>query len=286
MSLFINIIFLILSIAFYTMVERKMLSLMMMRVGPNKPSFLGLLVPLMDAMKLLTKNLMNLKLGIKIYMNMGPMMNFILMLLLWGIMPIIAKESCIWSMLWFLSLSGLGVYSMFLSGWGSDSKFSFLGSLRSVAQTISYEITLGILLICLIINTFGFNIEVFKEYEVILSWSMFLFMSWLISCLMETNRAPFDLAEGESELVSGFNTEYGSLKFALLFLGEYGIMIFLSMMTSLIFYFKIIWVLFPMMCIFFIWARSAYPRMRYDMMMKFMWKVILPFILSFLTLLM
>nr|YP_004581403.1 NADH dehydrogenase subunit 1 [Tubulipora flabellaris]ACB12466.1 NADH dehydrogenase subunit 1 [Tubulipora flabellaris] len=285
MASLLCLIFLILSIAFYTMVERKVLGLMMMRLGPNKPSFLGLLVPLMDALKLLTKNKINLKFGVNFYMNIGPMMSFMLMLLLWGIMPLSSKESCIWSLLWFMCLSGLGVYSVFLSGWGSDSKFSFMGALRAVAQTISYEVSLGILLICLVVNISSFDLDDFKKFPSLLYWSSFLFIIWLISCLMETNRAPFDLSEGESELVSGFNTEYGSLKFALLFLGEYGIMIFLSLLTSIMFYYMGMMVLFPMIAIFFIWARSAYPRMRYDSMMKFMWKIILPVVLSFLTIL-
>lgn len=285
MILFINIIFLILSIAFYTIVERKVLGLIIIRVGPNKPSFLGLLTPLIDAIKLLTKNWINLKLEVKIYTYLGPIISFILILLIWNLIPLRSKERCDLGMIWFISISGLGVYGIFVRGWGSDSKFSFLGSLRAVAQTISYEITLGLLLICIFLNIISFNIDFFNSYPIFMWWRFFLFISWIINCLIETNRAPFDLVEGESELVRGFNTEYGRIKFALLFLREYGIIIFLCLFTSFIFIPLLLEIIFPFICIFFIWARSAYPRVRYDILIKFIWKRILPLILGFLVLL-
>lgn len=285
MSTLINIVILILSIAFYTIVERKILGLIIIRVGPNKPSFLGILVPLRDAGKLLIKNWIDLKLRFRLYSYLGPISVFTLILLLWGIIPYYYKERSIWSLLWFLSISGLGVYGVFLRGWGSDSKFSFLGSLRSVAQTISYEITLGILLLCLIINSLRFDVSKITEYPRIMTWGVFLLIIWLIRCLIETNRAPFDLAEGESELVRGFNTEYGRLKFALLFLGEYGTIIFLSIITRILFCNSFIIVIFPFLCVFFIWARRAYPRIRYDEIIKLIWKILLPLTLGFLVLL-
>lgn len=279
------LICLIFSIAFYTMVERKILGLIIIRVGPNKPSFLGLLVPLIDALKLLTKDQITLKYGVKFYINIGPIISFTLILLLWGILPLRSKESSVWRLLWFIRLSGLGVYRVFLRGWGSDSKFSFMGSLRAVAQTISYEVSLGILLICLIVNINRFDLDCFKKYPPLLWWRRFLFIIWLIRCLIETNRAPFDLSEGESELVRGFNTEYGGLKFALLFLGEYGVILFLSLLTGIIFFYSIKYFIFSIVSIYFIWARRAYPRIRYDSMIKFIWKIILPIVLSFLTIL-
>lgn len=285
MSTLINTIILILAIAFYTIVERKILGLIIIRVGPNKPSFLGILVPLSDAGKLLIKNWINLKKRFNLYSYLGPRSVFTLILLLWGIIPPTFKERSAWRALWFIRISSLRVYGVFLRGWGSDSKFSLIGSLRAVAQTISYEITLGILLLCIIIRSLRFDIEKIKSYPTILLWGSTLFTLWIIRCLIETNRAPFDLAEGESELVRGFNTEYGRLKFALLFLGEYGTIIFLSILSRIIFYNRILIILFPFICIFFIWARRAYPRIRYDEIIKLTWKIILPLSLRLLIIL-
>uniref|UniRef100_A0AAU8L464 NADH-ubiquinone oxidoreductase chain 1 n=1 Tax=Bryozoa sp. TaxID=2813608 RepID=A0AAU8L464_9BILA len=282
MSYFVNIILLILSIAYYTMVERKILSFMMMREGPNKPLLLGMSTPLGDAIKLFSKQTLFLKLSVNFYTFFGPAISFILMLLLWGILPNWYEESSAWSSLWFLGISSLSVYGIFISGWGSNSKFSFLGSIRSIAQTISYEISMGTLLICFINHNKMFDLEKFLYSYPLLISCIPLLTIWFMSSLMETNRAPFDLSEGESELVSGFNTEYGSLKFAMLYLSEYGTMLFLSALTSLMFtgkYFSIS-MFFFIFC--FVWFRSAFPRIRYDILMSFMWKSSLPLVLSML----
>lgn len=283
MAVFINSVLIIISIAFYTIVERKILGLIILRVGPNKPSFLGLLVPFIDAGKLLIKYKIDLKIGSSFFTYLGPILGFVLILLLWILYPYFRKERVVWGMLWFLLISGLGVYSIFFRGLGSNSKFSLLGAIRGISQTVSYEITLGLLLLCISINMVSFDLEKFLEYPPLLLWSWFLILLWIISCLIETNRAPFDLVEGESELVSGFNTEYGSFKFALLFLGEYGTIIFLSLITGLLFFPLIEFIFFPLITIFFIWARSAFPRVKYNDIISLSWKVLLPLVLGFIS---
>lgn len=283
MAVFINSILIVIAIAFYTIVERKILGLIILRVGPNKPSFLGLLTPFADAGKLLIKYKIKLKIERVSFTYIGPILGFTLMLCLWSLFPYFHKERAIWGLLWFLLISGLGVYRVFFRGWGSNSKFSLLGAIRGIAQTISYEITLSLLIFSIAINVTRFNFDKFYQYPSLISWSWFLLMLWMISCLIETNRAPFDLVEGESELVSGFNTEYGSFKFALLFLGEYGTIIFLSYITRVIFFSNLTWVCFPLMIIFYIWARSAFPRLKYNDIIIFRWKILLPLTLRLLS---
>ena len=285
MCTLINFVLLILAIAFYTIVERKILGIIILRIGPNKPRFIGILTPLIDALKLLTKHKIIYSNIISIYTIVGPIIVFVLILLIWRINPNIFLERSLFRILWFLALSSLSVYGIFLRSWGSNSKYPVIGAIRSVAQTISFEISSGILLISFIVNIGKFDINEFYYFPSILCWGWFLFILWTFLILIETNRTPFDLIEGESELVRGFNTEYGRVKFALLFLGEYGIIIFVSIITRNLFFFSFLDFLFPIITLLFIWIRRTIPRIRYDNLIKFIWKFILPLNLRILILL-
>uniref|UniRef100_A0AAU6QDU7 NADH-ubiquinone oxidoreductase chain 1 n=1 Tax=Typhlodromus pineus TaxID=3061201 RepID=A0AAU6QDU7_9ACAR len=278
--LILLMIMILISIAFITLMERKVLGLIQNRLGPNKLLIKGLLQPMADGLKLFFKeNLKNFSLN-KYLFNIFPFINFFLMMLFWMIYNFKLMESMNYSMLFMIIISGLSVYCLFTSGWSSNSKYSLLGSYRSVAQTISYEVSLIFLLfsIFMIMNNYKLiTIKEFEYFNMTMNFSLwFLFMMWLIIIVAELNRAPFDFAESESELVSGFNIEYGSSKFAFLFLAEYGNIIFMSYIT--IYMFNMSLYMFNMLIMLFmlIWIRGTYPRFRYDNLMYLNWKKILP----------
>uniref|UniRef100_A0AAU7YV97 NADH-ubiquinone oxidoreductase chain 1 n=1 Tax=Stephanitis macaona TaxID=3156568 RepID=A0AAU7YV97_9HEMI len=290
----LNFVFLILmlliSIAYLTLLERKILSYMQLRKGPNKVGFLGLLQPFSDGIKLFFKEQVNLVFfNFFIYM-LSPIFMFMISLFIWSIYPFLWNLfNFNYGFLFFLCCSSLSVYGLLLCGWASNSNYSLLGSLRALAQVISYEVSLVMIVICLMIFSFSFNLLNLMNYQYYI-WFMYfslpLFFCWLSSCLAEVNRSPFDFAEGESELVSGFNIEYGGGGFALIFLAEYGNIILMSFLTSLIFlggdiysftfYMKSILISF-----WFIWVRSTLPRFRYDKLMYLTWKVFLPLSLNY-----
>nr|YP_010460998.1 NADH dehydrogenase subunit 1 [Ramisyllis kingghidorahi]UUF68151.1 NADH dehydrogenase subunit 1 [Ramisyllis kingghidorahi] len=278
----------LLAMSFYTLMERKFLGYSQLRKGPNKVSIMGILQPMSDALKLFTKELNMPMLSNSAPFILSPMINLTLSLILWSIMPSPSPFIMFsFSLMFFLCISSLNVYTTMIAGWVSNSKYSLLGALRSVAQTISYEVTMALILIWILLFTSTYNLQ--KTFQSTF-FSMILVMPimsyiWMVIILAETNRTPFDLTEGESELVSGFNTEYSSGLFAMLFMAEYMNMMILSFLTMsiLIANQKIMnSVEAPMiiktliMMTLFLWSRATMPRMRYDRLMSLTWTSFLP----------
>nr|QUB07097.1 NADH dehydrogenase subunit 1 [Chlamisus sp. N29] len=275
----------LISVAFLTLLERKVLGYIQARKGPNKVGFLGLIQPFGDAIKLFTKE-QNFP-----YMSnfnlyyLSPVFSLILSLFLWFSMPFFTYLLGFnLSILFFLSVSSLGVYCLMLSGWSSNSSYSLLGGLRAVAQTISYEVSLVMIFMSFLLMIMGFNLFLFMNFQENI-WFLFTMspfcLMWLVSSLAETNRTPFDFAEGESELVSGFNVEYSSGGFAMIFLAEYSSIIFMSMLCVMIFmggdfysFFFFLKIGFISFC--WLWIRGTLPRYRYDKLMYLAWKSYLP----------
>nr|UCU57424.1 NADH dehydrogenase subunit 1 [Appasus japonicus] len=279
------------AVAFVTLLERKVLGYIQIRKGPNKVGLMGLLQPFSDGIKLFFKEQTYPNMSNFIIYFFSPIFMLMLSFVIWCLFPFFVNVySFNLGVLFFLCCSGMGVYGVMLSGWSSNSNYALLGSLRSVAQTISYEVSMSLIMICMLIFVFSFNFIDFKFYQEgvwFLFFSLPLFFAWFSSCLAETNRSPFDFAEGESELVSGFNVEYSSGGFAFIFLSEYMNIIFMSVLTcilflgcsidSLLFFFQIVFVVFM-----FIWVRGTLPRFRYDKLMYLTWKVFLPMSLNYL----
>nr|ASO76779.1 NADH dehydrogenase subunit 1 [Agasicles hygrophila] len=287
----ILIISVLLSIAFLTLLERKVLGYIQLRKGPNKVGFLGLVQPFSDAIKLLTKEQNYPIMSNFLIYYFCPVINLLLALFLWVCMPMMSIYlNFSLSFLFFLSVSSLSVYTIMMAGWSSNSNYSLLGSLRSVAQTISYEVSLALILMSflfMILSMKIIDLVDFQEYVWFIYMLFPLCLMWLVSGLAETNRTPFDFAEGESELVSGFNVEYSSGGFVMIFLAEYGNILFMSLMCSLLFlganlfsfffYLKLVLVSF-----FWLWVRGTLPRYRYDKLMYLAWKSYLPVALNYL----
>nr|UPL65441.1 NADH dehydrogenase subunit 1 [Henestaris halophilus] len=292
---FINYLFLIImvliSVGFVTLMERKVLGYIQLRKGPNKVGYMGLLQPFADGLKLFFSEQTYPLLSNYILYYLSPVFMLFLSFILWTLFPyFINMHNFSFGLLFFIVCSGLGVYGVMLSGWASNSNYALLGCIRSVAQTISYEVSMSILMICVFLFTFGFNLLNFYIYQ-FGCWFVFfsfpLFYCWLSSCLSETNRSPFDFAEGESELVSGFNVEYSGAGFSFIFLSEYMNILFVSLITSMMFfggnvihltfYFKVVFLTF-----WFIWVRGTLPRFRYDKLMYLTWKGFLPISLNYL----
>nr|YP_010309781.1 NADH dehydrogenase subunit 1 [Leptopalpus rostratus]UMR54898.1 NADH dehydrogenase subunit 1 [Leptopalpus rostratus] len=292
---FLNMLLLVISVlvgvAFLTLLERKILGYIQIRKGPNKVGLGGLLQPFGDAIKLFTKEqTFPYMSNFNIY-YMAPMVNLTVSLLLWMCLPFFTVFlNFDLSALFFLSVSSLGVYTLMLAGWSSNSNYALLGSLRSVAQTISYEVSLALILMSFLFLILSVNLLEFMNIQKYV-WLIFMLfplsLMWVISGLAETNRTPFDFAEGESELVSGFNVEYSSGGFALIFLAEYSSILFMSMISVLMFlggdigsftfFIKLVLVSF-----FWVWVRGTLPRFRYDKLMYLAWKSFLPSSLHYL----
>nr|QOL00776.1 NADH dehydrogenase subunit 1 [Xya japonica] len=298
-SYFTTMVCVLVSIAFLTLLERSGLGYIQVRKGPNKVGLMGVLQPFSDAIKLFSSEQTLPVLSNYMMYYFSPIMGLIIALSVWLVFPFFSfLLGFKYGFLFFLCLSSLSVYSLMISGWASNSNYALLGSLRAVAQTISYEVSmvlmievgLALILLSLIVLIGSFNLFDFMIYQGYCWFAFFCFpllISCFASCLAETNRTPFDFAEGESELVSGFNVEYGSGGFTLIFLAEYTSIIFMSMFISLIFlggdfcmlifYFSLGLVVF---C--FIWVRGTFPRFRYDKLMYLAWKSFLPLSLNFL----
>nr|UFP05762.1 NADH dehydrogenase subunit 1 [Hycleus scutellatus] len=290
-SMFFLVVCVLVGVAYLTLLERKVLGYIQIRKGPNKVGFWGILQPFSDAIKLFTKEqTFPYMANFNIY-YFSPVVNLFISLLLWMCMPFVSVYlNFNMSILFFLAISSLSVYTLMLAGWSSNSGYSLLGSLRAVAQTISYEVSLALIFMSFIYLILSMNLLDFILIQKF-TWLLFiafpLSLMWIISGLAETNRTPFDFAEGESELVSGFNIEYSSGGFALIFLAEYSSILFMSMMCvliflggniySLLFFFKLTLVSF-----FWIWARGTLPRFRYDKLMYLAWKSFLPSALNYL----
>lgn len=290
---------LILAMAYLTYAERKVLAAMQMRQGPMLVGPFGLLQPLADGIKLLGKETIIPSGANRWVFVMAPMLTFMLALVAWAVIPVndgwvIADINV--GILYLFAISSLGVYGILMAGWASNSRYAFLGGLRSAAQMVSYEVSIGLVLVCVLLTTGSLNLSdiVTAERPFWVDLLLFpMFVVFVISALAETNRAPFDLPEGESELVGGYNVEYSSMTFALFFLGEYMNMILMSGMTAVLFMggwlppFGIealavipgfIWFIAKVCFVLFIflWARATLPRYRYDQLMRLGWKVFLP----------
>nr|YP_009543448.1 NADH dehydrogenase subunit 1 [Indicator xanthonotus]AYU71268.1 NADH dehydrogenase subunit 1 [Indicator xanthonotus] len=286
----------LIAVAFLTLVERKILSYMQARKGPNIVGPYGLLQPLADGIKLFIKEPIRPSTSSPLLFLLTPTLALLLALTIWIPLPLpFSLTDLNLGLLFLLAMSSLAVYSILWSGWASNSKYALIGALRAVAQTISYEVTLAIILLAMIVLSGNYTLStltVTQEplYLIFSSWP--LAMMWYISTLAETNRAPFDLTEGESELVSGFNVEYAAGPFALFFLAEYANIMMMNALTTILFLnpsmFNPPSDLFPIILASkilllssgFLWIRASYPRFRYDQLMHLLWKNFLPLTLA------
>nr|AND96757.1 NADH deshydrogenase subunit 1 [Onthophagus longimanus] len=291
LTLLIMVVMVLVGLAFLTLMERKVLGYIQIRKGPNKVGILGILQPFSDGIKLFTKEqTFPLMSNFFIY-YISPVMSLFLSLMLWMCVPFLTfLFSFNLGILFFLCCSSLGVYTIMMAGWSSNSNYSLLGGLRAVAQTISYEVSLFLVLLSFLFLIMSLNLGDFIVYQKYL-WFLFLCyplcMMWFVSSLAETNRTPFDFAEGESELVSGFNVEYSSGGFALIFLAEYSSILFMSLLCSILFLGANLMSLFffiklVFMSFLWVWVRGTLPRYRYDKLMYLCWKSFLPVSLNYL----
>nr|YP_009742219.1 NADH dehydrogenase subunit 1 [Pangasius bocourti]QID77615.1 NADH dehydrogenase subunit 1 [Pangasius bocourti] len=288
----------LLAVAFLTLIERKVLGYMQLRKGPNVVGPYGLLQPIADGVKLFIKEPVRPSTSSPFLFLATPMLALTLALMLWAPMPIPHPVTDLnLGMLFILALSSLAVYSILGSGWASNSKYALIGALRAVAQTISYEVSLGLILLSIIVFTGGFTLQMFNTTQEAI-WLLFpawpLAAMWYISTLAETNRAPFDLTEGESELVSGFNVEYAGGPFALFFLAEYANILLMNTLSTILFLGATYSPTTPelasinimtkaaLLSMLFLWVRASYPRFRYDQLMHLVWKNFLPMTLALL----
>lgn len=293
-SIIIIYIIILVAIAFFTLLERKALGYFHIRKGPNKVGLIGLPQPFADAIKLFLKELSKPSTSNSLTFILSPIIRILLALILWSLYPHpYPPYFIIYSILIFLALSRLNVYTLLGAGWSSNSKYSLLGALRSVAQTISYEVSITLILLSSLLIMKSFNIQFISINQ----WTpqaiiiFIIFILWNITTLAETNRTPFDHAEGESELVSGFNTEFRSGTFALIFIAEYTNILIIGLLTAVLFFnsipnqfIRIIWIVTKtrFFAFFFIWARATLPRIRYDKLINLTWKIFLPITLTFL----
>nr|YP_010593741.1 NADH dehydrogenase subunit 1 [Dendrobathypathes boutillieri]QJS34496.1 NADH dehydrogenase subunit 1 [Dendrobathypathes sp. n. NB-2020]WAJ54417.1 NADH dehydrogenase subunit 1 [Parantipathes sp. USNM 1404491]WAJ54430.1 NADH dehydrogenase subunit 1 [Lillipathes sp. USNM 1457355]WRM53897.1 NADH dehydrogenase subunit 1 [Myriopathidae sp.]WAJ54443.1 NADH dehydrogenase subunit 1 [Dendrobathypathes boutillieri] len=304
LKILVIVVPLLIAVAYLTLAERKVLGYMQARKGPNVVGVYGLLQPLADGVKLFTKEMVVPHHANLFIYIVAPILSFTLALIAWGVIPyergVLISDLKI-GILYLLAVSSISVYAILMSGWASQSKYAFLGAIRAAAQMISYEVSIGLIIISVILCVGSFNI-----IEIVLAQSSgvwFLFplfpaaIMFFASALAETNRAPFDLTEGESELVSGYNVEYASMYFALFFLAEYAHIILMSCLTTIFFlggwlspisYFRggAGWfgLKAALIILLFIWVRASFPRMRYDQLMALLWKSYLPLSLSFVVL--
>nr|YP_007624540.1 NADH dehydrogenase subunit 1 [Lophophorus sclateri]ACR44482.1 NADH dehydrogenase subunit 1 [Lophophorus sclateri] len=286
----------LIAVAFLTLVERKILSYMQARKGPNIVGPFGLLQPVADGVKLFIKEPIRPSTSSPFLFIMTPILALLLALTIWTPLPLpFPLADLNLGLLFLLAMSSLTVYSLLWSGWASNSKYALIGALRAVAQTISYEVTLAIILLTTIMLSGSYTLSTLATtqepiYLIFSSWP--LAMMWFISTLAETNRAPFDLTEGESELVSGFNVEYAAGPFALFFLAEYANIMLMNTLTTILFlnpsFLNLPSELFPvalatkvlLLSSTFLWIRASYPRFRYDQLMHLLWKNFLPLTLA------
>jgi len=299
------------AVAYLTLAERKVIAAMQLRKGPNVVGFFGLLQPAADGLKLLIKETIIPSGANRVVFVLAPMLTFVLSLIAWAVIPfdsgwVLADINV--GILYLFAISSLGVYGIIVAGWASNSKYAFLGALRSAAQMVSYEVAIGFVIITVLMCVGSLNLtDVVMAQQGGGFWNWYwlplfpMFIIFFISALAETNRHPFDLPEAEAELVSGYNVEYSAMTFALFFLGEYANMILMSGMTVILFMggwlppidiapFNlvpgIIWFAAKIaLCLFvFLWVRATFPRYRYDQLMRLGWKVFLPFSLLWVVL--
>ena len=298
---------LLISVAYMTYAERKILAAMQLRVGPNVVGPFGLMQPFADALKMMMKETVVPTGANRVLFLLAPVLTFVLAMIAWAVIPMgdgwaIANINV--GVLYLFAISSLGVYGIIIAGWASNSKYAFLGALRSAAQMVSYEVSIGLVIVCVLLCVGSLNLNdiVRAQRHVWFCIPLLpMFVVFFISALAETNRAPFDLAEGESEIVAGFMVEYSSMSYGLFFLGEYANMFLMSAMTSILFMggwqapFGIapftwipgtVWFLLKIAFVMFmfVWVRATFPRFRYDQLMRLGWKVFLPLSLFWLVL--
>ena len=298
---------LLIAVAYLTLAERRVIGFMQLRRGPNVVGPFGMFQPFADALKLMAKETILPAGANKVVFLFAPMLTFILSLVAWAVIPfdeglVIADINV--GILYLFAVSSLGVYGVIMAGWASNSKYAFLGALRSAAQMVSYEVSMGLVIITVLLCAGSLNLSEIVEAQRGMWFALPLlpmFVVFFISTLAETNRAPFDLPEGESELVAGYFVEYSSMPFALFFLGEYANMILMSSMTVILFLggwlppFDIwplniipgpLWFILKIMLVLFVflWVRATTPRYRYDQLMRLGWKIFLPFSLIYVVL--
>ena len=299
---------LMLSVAYLTLAERKVIGWMQIRVGPNRVGPLGLLQPIADALKLMTKEIIIPAGASKMLFVLAPVLSIMPALAAWAVIPfgpemVLANVNA--GLLYVMAITSMGVYGVIIAGWASNSKYAFLGAMRSAAQIVSYEIAMGFALVCVLMVSQSLNLSDIVIAQTkgigadrglnILSWNWLplfpMLLVYFISAVAETNRAPFDVAEGESEIVAGFHVEYSGMTFAIFFLAEYANMILVSTLTVIMFLGGwdapfgflefipgIVWlvakIFFLLFC--FLWFRATFPRYRYDQIMRLGWKVLIP----------
>jgi NADH-quinone oxidoreductase subunit H len=298
---------LMLGVAYLTLAERKIIGFMQVRIGPNRVGPLGLLQPIADAIKLLFKEIIIPSGANKLLFVFAPVMAIMPALAAWAVIPFspdVVLADIDAGLLYILAITSMGVYGVIIAGWASNSKYAFLGSLRSAAQIVAYEIAMGFALVCVLMMSGSLNLGAIVESQEgrwgLLSWNVVplfpMFLVYLISGVAETNRAPFDVAEGESEIVAGFHVEYSGLAFAIFFLAEYANMILVSTLCSVMFLGgwlspvpfipdSFLWLLakIAFVLFLFLWFRATFPRYRYDQIMRLGWKVFIPVTLVWLV---
>nr|BAJ24477.1 NADH dehydrogenase subunit 1 [Orestes mouhotii] len=285
------VIFVLVGVAFFTLLERSVLGYIQIRKGPNKVSFMGIFQPFSDAIKLFTKENVLPMMSNFIPYYFSPVFNLFLSLIIWIVIPYFSNLfSYNLGLIFFLCCASLNVYSIMVAGWSSNSNYSLLGGLRSVAQTISYEVSLFLILLSFVILVGSYCLIDFYYFQVF-GWYIILFFPLCLclfsSFLADTNRTPFDFAEGESELVSGFNVEYSSGGFVLIFLSEYSMILFMSLLSCVFFFgcdlFSVgFFVKMVLVAFLFLWVRGTMPRFRYDSLMYLAWSCYLPLSLNYL----
>jgi NADH-quinone oxidoreductase subunit H len=307
LEILIIIVPMLIAVAYFTLAERKVIASIQRRRGPNVVGIWGLLQPLADGLKLLVKESIFPSNSNVIIFILAPVITFLLSLLGWAVIPF--GETAVLSdlnigLLYIFAVSSLGIYGIITSGWASNSKYAFLGALRSAAQMVSYEVSIGLIIISVVLCAGSLNLSkiVIAQETIWYIIPLFpIFILFFVSALAETNRAPFDLPEAEAELVAGYNVEYSAMGFALFFLGEYANILMMCALCSILFlggwlspFSFLPFTLIPgpiwfgikvaFMAFVFIWVRAAYPRYRYDQLMRLGWKVFLPLSLAWVLL--
>nr|YP_001648383.1 NADH dehydrogenase subunit 1 [Indotyphlops braminus]ABC55917.1 NADH dehydrogenase subunit 1 [Indotyphlops braminus] len=289
----------LIAVAFLTLLERKVMGYMQLRKGPNVVGPFGILQPIADGVKLLIKEPNKPSVATPLLFTISPIMALTLAFLMWSPLPLpLQLTDMNVGLLFIMAISSMSSYAILWSGWSSNSKYSLMGALRAVAQTISYEVTLGIIILSMVLLAGGYSLQTFSTAQepvwlLLSSWP--LAMMWFTSTLAETNRTPFDLTEGESELVSGFNVEFSAGPFALLFLAEYTNIISMNTISSVLFlspsttpnqelFTTNLALKTTVFSLLFLWVRASYPRFRYDQLMSLLWKQFLPLTLALCTL--
>lgn len=278
----VGLVGVLLGVAFFTLLERKVLGYAHFRKGPTKVFWFGLFQPIVDAVKLFTKSFGKGHFFFYYLFMLGPLLGLFLILILWGVYgSYYGGFGSRFSFLYVFSFIRLGVYFLLFCCWGRNRKYSLLGGYRSISQTVSYEVSLVFFVLVFVFFIFSFDLircSLFQMGFPLFLMSLILFLGWLFIILAERNRTPFDFSEGESELVSGFNVEYGGGVFSLIFICEYGIILFLRFLRICLFLgMRRIWLKLVVFGFFFVWVRCCFPRYRYDLLMDGAWKVVLPF---------